>query len=290
MSKTPWQRLNQSYRKAAVGANRPAHWRKTMKAYLIDPYARAVTEIETTGRFADLYPVIECSTIEIVRLERDDVLIDEEGTFSFQRPDGTEKALFKIKGFPTPLVGFGVVLGHTPDGDSAPPKMRIEEVRARVTFLSLEQVRRQTRPAKPQGLNVSNSPTPWSDVAAPVTKDLIAFLEKREEQPGRIGREARVRKAIVPAMMLGACAEIDKQMFQSRSTAHAWAAVVSSVVDAVGEGLRSVVLSSTRGNEDMAHMILADAARALAEHLSRPFDAKDDESFVSNGYAERRKQ
>lgn len=113
-----------------------------MKAYLIDPYAEAVTEIETDGTFEHLYPIIECTTIEVVRLDAagDGIFVDEERMFSFTRPDGAEKRFFTL-GSSQPLVGKGVVMGGDSEGESQSPVCTLERVKGAVKFFSLAEVR-----------------------------------------------------------------------------------------------------------------------------------------------------
>lgn len=53
-----------------------------MKAYLIDPFAKAVSEVETDGTMASAYALMDCTYVESVRPENefgDLLLLDEEG-------------------------------------------------------------------------------------------------------------------------------------------------------------------------------------------------------------------
>ena len=61
-----------------------------MKAWLIDPFAKSVTEVETDGSLASLYALMDCANIEAVRprdpygyvrSDTDMLLLDEDGKY-----------------------------------------------------------------------------------------------------------------------------------------------------------------------------------------------------------------
>lgn len=118
-----------------------------MRGILIDPEAREVREIETTGKLAELYALIGCEGVEGVPVEADypapdDVYVDEEGLCKPLRP------FFMISGWARPVPGPGVVLGHDRrTGDTTPARISVEALRARVTWLSVDEVRGLARAA-----------------------------------------------------------------------------------------------------------------------------------------------
>jgi hypothetical protein len=80
----------------------------TIRALLIDPTNRTITEIQVGRSFRDMYPVMECDMIEApdVKLPHgDEIYCDEEGKLS------TEK--LKKGGFFYPATWNDVIVGKT---------------------------------------------------------------------------------------------------------------------------------------------------------------------------------
>ena len=101
-----------------------------MQAYLIDPFARTVEPVDYSGDYRDIYKLIgnHCSAFTAVFLWHpgDAVFVDDEGLF--------KKGLlsFMLKGHLEPLFGRGVVLGADENGDEAPAKITLDDLRRRV--------------------------------------------------------------------------------------------------------------------------------------------------------------
>ena len=103
-----------------------------MKAYLINPFAREVTEVDYDGDFNQIYVFlgdgVRCFTCVTINQEGDGVFVDDEGLFN------GDNEFFSVQGYPEPLAGFGLVLGCDPEGESVAPSLTFEELRDRVKF------------------------------------------------------------------------------------------------------------------------------------------------------------
>ena len=104
-----------------------------MKAYLIDPTAQTVDEVEYDGNYKSIYRFIDCGTFDCARFNEhgDGVFIDDEGLIN-----GEQQQFFMIKGYPQPLAGKGLVLGCDMNtGESADPHVTLEWLRENVVFV-----------------------------------------------------------------------------------------------------------------------------------------------------------
>jgi hypothetical protein len=102
-----------------------------MKAYLIDPQAKTVTEVHYNGDFHQIYELIEVELFTVVTIDDigNAVFIDDEGLLNNPR------YFFKLAGYLQPLAGKGLVLGTDDDGESVEPTISLEDVRGMVSFL-----------------------------------------------------------------------------------------------------------------------------------------------------------
>lgn len=107
-----------------------------MKAFLIDPYARTVSEVAYNGDYHQIYEFIDCDTFDCARFDEngDGVFINDNGLI-----DNSPKAFFVVDGYPQPLTGKGLVLGCDDNGESTEPRVTLEELRQRVHFLTARQ-------------------------------------------------------------------------------------------------------------------------------------------------------
>ena len=102
-----------------------------MKAYLINPFAREVTQVEHSGDLEQIYGFlggVRCVTCVTINQEGDGVFVDDEGLFN------GDNEFFSVAGYPEPLAGFGLVLGCDPEGESVAPALTFEALRDRVKF------------------------------------------------------------------------------------------------------------------------------------------------------------
>lgn len=77
-----------------------------MRAILIDPFAKAVTETDFNGDYRHIYELIKCQTFDVARVTPGNVIfVDDEGLYV---PD---QAFFEWQGYHEPLAGRGLILG-----------------------------------------------------------------------------------------------------------------------------------------------------------------------------------
>ena len=115
-----------------------------MKAILIDPHTRSVSEVEVSEKnfLKDLYAHIGCGLVERTIADdlKHEIWLDEEGLFS------ESVQLFSIEGYSQDAyAGKGVMLGcnRTLTG-SKDCALTLDEVRAKVKFMSpLEYLKRR---------------------------------------------------------------------------------------------------------------------------------------------------
>src|SRR5690348_5664954 len=111
---------------------------RPVRAILIDPYARTVTEVEhDAADYKHIYTLLsgephDVRTFEApIRLDGGDaIFIDEEGKLSSDE----RRRPFLWEGFPEPLMGRGLILGSDAEGDTQAAKITLEEAQARVKF------------------------------------------------------------------------------------------------------------------------------------------------------------
>jgi hypothetical protein len=108
-----------------------------MRAIIINPEDRTITETETDGSLKTLQQIVG-GLIEPVYQGLDDnhhCYVNEEGLlddpqYFFMFTDGHQ-----------PLAGHGVILSTTDDGGEAPCTLSLDWVKERVTFLDLQAAR-----------------------------------------------------------------------------------------------------------------------------------------------------
>lgn len=109
-----------------------------MKAILINAEERKVEEVEIDA--SDFPESInraigsEIYTGGHYLPHGDAVLVDDEGLF-------TKQHFFTFRGAHQPFAGSGIILGADEQGETVPPCITLEQVRAAVTFQTREEVR-----------------------------------------------------------------------------------------------------------------------------------------------------
>jgi hypothetical protein len=108
-----------------------------MKAFLIDPQEKTVSNIDIDDSLQAYYDVLECRTFDVVRInnEGDVIYVDDEGLF-------TKSYFFTYNGYTSPLAGKGLVLGTDSEGASIPPR---NFQPGKVKFLSIEEAIRAAK-------------------------------------------------------------------------------------------------------------------------------------------------
>jgi len=106
------------------------------KAILIDVNEQSVKEIYLVADLDSMYNAIECDCFTTAEInENNDVFVDDNGLF-------TKDKFFNYEGAHQPFAGNGLILGIDHEtGESIDTNLTIEEVKAKVTFLTISQVR-----------------------------------------------------------------------------------------------------------------------------------------------------
>ena len=102
-----------------------------MKAILIDVKTQEIKEVEHDGKLQNIYDLIDCRTIDIVRIDDvNGIFVDDEGILKdnlYFEYSGSEN-VFK-------LAGNGLILGVNDEGNSISPTLTVEDVKNKVNFL-----------------------------------------------------------------------------------------------------------------------------------------------------------
>lgn len=103
-----------------------------MRAILIDPFSKTVTQVECAPGIEAIYALIDADCFCTVNLDDagNAVYLDDEGLFR----EGQE--FFALGNYPQPLAGRGLILGCNEEGESVATTITVEQVRAAVRWLS----------------------------------------------------------------------------------------------------------------------------------------------------------
>lgn len=106
-----------------------------MRGILIDPFTRTVSEIETSGKLAEIYELLGVELVTVVSVGEDQSLfLDDEGLLVPKE----EQEYWNWKGSNQPYAGRGLILGLDEDGDNIDATISSLEVAMLVTFLNKE--------------------------------------------------------------------------------------------------------------------------------------------------------
>ena len=109
-----------------------------MKAILIDAENKTVSDIEIEGdQLQGWYKAIKCEMVEIALHldDHDSIVVDEEGLLK------PAEYFFEYQGGHQPFAGNGLIVGCDPEGETVGVKRKADEVRDKIKFLSLAQVK-----------------------------------------------------------------------------------------------------------------------------------------------------
>lgn len=105
-----------------------------MQAYLIDPQTWTITPVVIPNRPDRLKAIrqhLACDLITGISMASGDcVYVDDEGLLH-----GAVVDFFTLRGYPQPLAGRGLVVGTTPDGDDASPRISLADLTSAVCFI-----------------------------------------------------------------------------------------------------------------------------------------------------------
>lgn len=105
-----------------------------MRAILIDPSAKTITEVVYTGDYQNIYTHIGAYSFDIVHLNNkgDTVFVDDEGLINGKVHIG---GMFRYAGDnPAYLAGKGLILGTDAERESVATNMTLDEVRLHVEW------------------------------------------------------------------------------------------------------------------------------------------------------------
>jgi len=113
-----------------------------MKAILIDVLNENVkmVEIDDKNVLKDWYKNIGCSMVEVAHYfnnHHDSIMVDEEGLFLMNK----NSKFFSVVNGHQPFIGNGLVVGVDRNGKSVDPHISVEEVRSKVSFHTMKEVK-----------------------------------------------------------------------------------------------------------------------------------------------------
>ena len=108
-----------------------------MRGILIDPFTRSISEVETSGKLAEIYELLGVDLITAVSLnENQSLFLDDEGLMVLKE----NQEYWNWKGSNQPYAGRGLILGLDANGDNVDTTMSFWEVAMLVTFLDKEDI------------------------------------------------------------------------------------------------------------------------------------------------------
>lgn len=106
-----------------------------MRAILIDPLTKSITEVTYTGDYRNIYTHIGADCFDCVRLgdkNENTIYVDDNG---LNNGAGHRIGMFRVEGRnPAYLAGRGLILGTDNSGESVATDLDIEELKTRIAF------------------------------------------------------------------------------------------------------------------------------------------------------------
>jgi hypothetical protein len=104
-----------------------------MRAIVIDPEARTVTEVSWSGKTEELFSLVRADGIDRASLPNgDDIWVDDTGLKS-----GHQRFGFKHQDYYHPLAGRAVIIGANAKGKTASCASDLAQTRSKVRFILL---------------------------------------------------------------------------------------------------------------------------------------------------------
>jgi hypothetical protein len=105
-----------------------------MKALLINPQARTITEVDYNGDYKHIYTLIDSALFDIVRIDaKETIFVDDEGLVNGK---AQTVGMFRVAGRnPVVLAGKGLVLSTDTTGDSIATTLTIEQLTLMIDFV-----------------------------------------------------------------------------------------------------------------------------------------------------------
>lgn len=106
-----------------------------MKAILINPQTRTISEVEYNGDFHHIYALIDATCFDCVRIDsKETIYVDDEGLINGK---ANTVGLFYFKGgYPVVLAGKGLILSTDDDGDAIATAFTVEQIKERVDWVN----------------------------------------------------------------------------------------------------------------------------------------------------------
>lgn len=102
-----------------------------MRAILIDPFTRTISEVDTDASLDDVYTLLDIETLTVVAYDREHALfLDDEGLLK----SNEVQAYFHVEGSDQPFAGRGLIIGDN-YGDNRAATLSLDAVKKAVTFL-----------------------------------------------------------------------------------------------------------------------------------------------------------
>jgi len=100
--------------------------------FLINPHDETITEVTYQGHYTDIYKHIDCDAFDVVSINKhnDGLFVDDEGLFK------PSQSFFKHADYPTPLAGKALVMGCDDKGESVAPKITLQELIDKISFVT----------------------------------------------------------------------------------------------------------------------------------------------------------
>ena len=113
-----------------------------MKAILINVHDETVTQVEVDSKnvLQSWYKHLICAMVQVAHYfnDKDSIMCDEEGLYTMDN----DSKFFTVEGGHQPFIGNGLVVGVNPmNGESVDPCLTTEEVRAKVKFHTMSEIR-----------------------------------------------------------------------------------------------------------------------------------------------------
>lgn len=107
-----------------------------MRAILIDPFTRSISEVDTAASLDEIYTLLDIDTLTVVKYDPDNALfLDDEGLLQ----DKEKQEYFWLKGCVQPFAGRGLLIGDN-YGDNRATDLEVAEVQDNVRFVDKETI------------------------------------------------------------------------------------------------------------------------------------------------------
>lgn len=105
-----------------------------MRAILVDPISRTVTEVDHKNDYRDIYRLIEATTFTAISIEHQHTIyVDDEGLLA-----DDPGPFFKWVTYHQPIAGKGLILYTNEEGDSEAAELTLEYVQGQVAWPNIE--------------------------------------------------------------------------------------------------------------------------------------------------------